>query len=129
MIDVCEKNGTILSVDHTRRFTPLWRHMKEQIINGGEIGELQYIDGRLSGKRVAIFRNGTHLIDAICYLADSEPEWVFSELEKGYEDYTEYRGDGGRTPELEPAASGYIHFNNGVRGFYTGTSKNTAGPK
>ncbi len=79
--------------------------MKEQIIDGGKIGELQYIDGRLSGKRGSIFRNGTHLIDAICYLADSEPEWVFAEPEKGYEDYTEYRGDGGRTPELEPSAS------------------------
>ena len=129
MIQACEKNNTILSVDHTRRFTPLWRHMKEKIIDSGKIGELQYIDGRLSGKRGSIFRNGTHLIDAICYLADSEPEWVFAELEKGYEDYTEYRGDGGRTPELEPSASGYIHFKNSVRGFYTGTSKNTAGPK
>ena len=105
MIEACEQNGAILSVDHTRRFTPLWRQMKEKVIGGGEIGELQYIDGRLSGKRGSIFRNGTHLIDAICYLADSEPEWVFAELEKGYEDYTEYRGDGGRTPELEPSAS------------------------
>ncbi len=129
MIAACDKNGTILSVDHTRRFTPLWRHLKAQIIDGGEIGELQYIDGRLSGKRGGIFRNGTHLIDAICYLAGSQPEWVFAELEKGYEHHTEYRGDGGRTPSLEPSASGYIHFANGVRGFYTGTSKNTAGPK
>ena len=129
MITACEKKGTILSVDHTRRFNPLWRHLKEQVIDGGEIGELQYIDGRLSGRRGGLFRNGTHLIDAICYLADSQPEWVFAELEKGYEDHTEYRGDGGRTPELEPSASGYIHFANGVRGFYTGTSKNTAGPK
>jgi len=129
MIDACEKNGTLLSVDHTRRFTSLWRHLKAQIIDGGEIGQLQYIDGRLSGKRGSIFRNGTHLIDAICYLAGSEPEWVFAELEQGYEDYTEYRGDGGRSPALEPSASGYIHFHNGVRGLYTGTSKNTAGPK
>ena len=29
MITACEKNGTILSVDHTRRFNPLWRHLKE----------------------------------------------------------------------------------------------------
>ncbi|MBT5537249.1 hypothetical protein HOK31_29580, partial [Candidatus Poribacteria bacterium] len=32
-------------------------------------------------------------------------------------------------PSLEPSASGYIHFANGVRGFYTGTSKRSAGPK
>ena len=30
---------------------------------------------------------------------------------------------------MEPSASGYIHFHNGVRGFYTGTSKQTSGPK
>ena len=26
MLAACEANGTVLSVDHTRRFTPLWRY-------------------------------------------------------------------------------------------------------
>jgi len=129
MLAACESNDVILSIDHTRRFTPLWRYMKHDVIAGGKIGELQYIDGRSSGNRASLFRNGTHLIDALYYLADAEPAWVFAALENGYEDYTEYRGDGGRTPELEPSATGYVHFKNGVRSLYTGTSKNTAGPK
>ena len=51
------------------------------------------------------------------------PEWVSAELETGYEDYWEYRGDGGHDPATEPAAHGYIHFANGVRGFYVGGPK------
>ncbi len=129
MVYAAERNGAILSVDHTRRFQPLWRHVKEQIVDGGEVGPVQYIVGALNGPRSMLFRNGTHLVDSICYFADSEPDWVFAELESGYEDYTEYRGDGGHDPATEPSASGYIHFANGVRGFFAGGSKVSAAPK
>lgn len=129
MVYAAERNGAVLSVDHTRRFQPLWRHVKEQIVDGGEIGAVQYVVGALNGPRSMLFRNGTHLVDSICYFADSEPDWVFAELEAGYENYTEYRGDGGHDPATEPSASGYIHFANGVRGFFAGGSKAAAGPK
>ena len=123
MVETAERNGTILSIDHTRRFTPLWRHTKEEVIDAGEIGTVHNIIGTLNGPRAMLFRNGTHMIDAICYLADSDPEWVSAELEDGYEDYTEYRGDGGHDPKTEPSAHGYIHFANGVRGYYAGGPK------
>ena len=129
MIEAIERNNTILSVDHTRRWQPLWRYTKEEVVGAGKIGPVQYIIGTLNGARAMLFRNGTHLIDAICYFAESDPEWVFAELEAGYEDYSEYRGDGGHDPKTEPAASGYIHFRNGVRGFYIGGSKTTPAPK
>lgn len=129
MMAAIERSGTLLSIDHTRRWQPLWRHLKEDVLPSGVIGDIQYLVGTLGGARGSLFRNGTHMVDALCYLADSEPEWVFAELEAGYENYTEYRGDGGIDPTLEPSASGYIHFKNGVRGFYTGTSKTTPDPK
>ena len=47
MLEACERNGTVLSVDHTRRFTPLWRYAKEQLLDKGEIGEVQWIFARL----------------------------------------------------------------------------------
>ena len=121
-------NNVVFSVDHTRRWKPLWRRLRE-LVEEGAIGELQYVVGTLSGARGSLFRNGTHLVDALCYLAGARPEWVFAELEDGYKDHTDYRGNGGGDPSLEPSASGYIHFVNGVRAFYTGTSKKTAGPK
>ena len=126
MLEACEKNNTILSIDHTRRWQPLWRKANE-IVTGGAIGSVQYIIGTLGGPRSMLFRNGTHLIDTICYFAQSNPAWVFAELQKGYEDYWEYKGDGGHNPDTEPAASGYIHFENEVRGYYVGCKNSPGG--
>ncbi|MBT5533843.1 Gfo/Idh/MocA family oxidoreductase [Candidatus Poribacteria bacterium] len=121
-----EENGVLFSVDHTRRWIPLWRHLVEEVIGGGQVGEVQYVVGTLSGSRGSLFRNGTHLIDAICWFAGGSPDWVFAHLEDGYEEYDAYAGDGGHVPATEPAVSGYIHFDNAVRGFYTAGSKETA---
>ena len=90
---------------------------------------VQYVIGTLSGPRAMLFRNGTHTLDAICYYAGEQPQWVVAELEEGYENYAEYRGDGGHVPATEPGANGYIHFAGGVRGFYIGGSKTTPAPK
>jgi predicted dehydrogenase len=35
MLAACEKNGTVLSIDHTRRFLPIWRYAKEQLVDKG----------------------------------------------------------------------------------------------
>ena len=51
MIAACDANNTTLSVDHTRRFMPLWRHAKEAIVDRGVIGPVQYVVGVLSGPR------------------------------------------------------------------------------
>jgi predicted dehydrogenase len=128
MVAACESNGTLLSVDHTRRFQPLWRHIKE-LVDQGTIGPVQNIIATLYGSRAMLFRNGTHIIDLLCFFAESEPRWVFAELEDGYEGYAEYRGDGGHEPGTEPGAHGYIHFANGVRGLYIGGPKTTPLPK
>ncbi len=128
MLEACERNNTVLSVDHTRRFMPYWHRIRE-IVDDGAIGPVQNIVGILNGERAMLFRNGTHIIDLMCWFADADPEWVFGELEAGYEDYTEYRGDGGHVPASEPGAHGYIHFSNGVRGVYIGGPKTTPPPK
>jgi predicted dehydrogenase len=128
MLDACERNNTMLSVDHTRRFMPYWRRVKE-LIEEGTIGPVQNVVGILNHERAMLFRNGTHIIDCMCWFADAKPEWVFGELEAGYEDYSEYRGDGGHLPASEPGAHGYIHFANGVRGIYIGGPKTTPLPK
>lgn len=126
MVEACEKNNTILSIDHTRRWYPLYRKTRE-LIREGVIDNVQYIIGTLGGHRAMLFRNGTHLIDAICFFAESSPEWVTAELETGYEDYWEYRGDGGHDPKTEPAATGCIHYENGVRAFYCGLKETPGG--
>jgi len=124
MIEAAGRNGTVLSIDHTRRWQPIWRRAKE-LLDEGVIGPVQYVISTLGGPRAMLFRNGTHLIDAICYYAGSEPSWVMGDLEDGYEDYSEYRGDGGHDPATEPSVHGYIRFANGVRGHFAGGPKTT----
>ena len=155
MLQACERNGVIISVDHTRRFLPIWRYTKEQLVDKGAIGAVQYLIARLHGPRAMMWRNGTHIIDCLLWFADARPKWVVGDFEDGYEDYTHYgqRGaDGGKNPDLEPAANGahsadtrihsaliplykpnescapdtgYIVFENGVKAVYLGGHKNT----
>jgi predicted dehydrogenase len=120
MIEAVERNKAILSVDHTRRWSPIY-HKAKELIRTGAIGRLRFILGTLGGSRAMLFRNGTHLIDALCFFAEEDPEWVMAELDEGYEDYWEYRGDGGHDPAKEPGALAYIRFKNGIRAFYNGT--------
>ncbi|MDE0085936.1 MAG: Gfo/Idh/MocA family oxidoreductase, partial [Candidatus Poribacteria bacterium] len=64
MLEATEQNGTILSIDHTRRWQPLWRRTRDEIVGGGQIGDVVYVIGTLSGGRAMLFRNGTHCVDA-----------------------------------------------------------------
>jgi predicted dehydrogenase len=116
MIAACEANGATLSVDHTRRFRPPYQAARAAIRRGA-IGPVQRVIASMGGPRAMLFRNGTHLIDGVCFFAESAPEWVFAELDPGFETYFAYRGDGGRDPATDPGASGYVHFRNGVRAF------------
>ncbi len=120
MIDAVERNNAVMSVNHSRRWKPIIRQIKAEI-EKGTIGELKRIILNFGSPRAMLFRNGTHMIDLICFLADSDPEWVFAELDEGYENYWPYRGDGGRNSDLEPGCTGYIHFKNGVRAVYNGS--------
>ena len=68
-----------------------------------------------------LWRIHTHQLDLINFFAESEPTWVWAELEPGMEDYgTVYRGDGGRTASLEPGVNAHIGFANGVRASFLG---------
>ena len=120
MIEAVEAVGTVVSINHTRRWMPIFHQVRREV-ESGTIGELKRLVHGWGGPRAMLFRNGTHRVDALCFLAQSDPEWVFAELDEGFEDYWPYRGDGGRNPDLEPGCSGYIHFKNGVRAFYNGT--------
>ncbi|MBI2194870.1 MAG: Gfo/Idh/MocA family oxidoreductase [Planctomycetes bacterium] len=120
MIEAVKRRGCVMTINHSRRWYPIFHQVKAEVAKGA-IGELKRITLNFGGPRAILFRNGTHMIDMICFLADSDPEWVFAELDPGYEDYWPYRGDGGRNADLEPGCSGYIHFRNGVRAFYNGS--------
>jgi predicted dehydrogenase len=119
MIAAAQEHNVLLSIEHTRRWHPLY-HAARNLILSGEIGALRTVVANQLGPRSMLFRNGTHIIDLICFFAGSSPQWVWAELEAGFDHFETYRGDGGHDPNAEPAASAYVHFANGIRAFYNG---------
>ncbi len=117
MIAACEESNTLLSIEHTRRWNPAFVRAR-QLIRSGELGPLRTMVAEMFSTRAMLMRNGIHLIDLFTFFADGDVQWVFGELEEGFEDYGSYRGDGGRDPKLEPFASSYIRFRSGVRAFF-----------
>jgi predicted dehydrogenase len=123
MIAAIEQAGTIVNVNHTRRWMPSHVAAREAI-RAGDIGELTQITVHFGGPRAMLWRNHSHMLDLICYYAEANPVSVVGELEPGSEDYgTSYRGNGGRDADLEPGANAYIAFDNGVHAFLAGMKR------
>lgn len=117
--------GVTMNVNYTRRWYPEFVEAR-RLVRDGAIGRLSQIMLEMGGPRSMLFRNHTHGIDVVNFLADAMPSWVWSELERGFEDYgTAYAGDGGNDPATEPGANYYIAYENGVRAYVTGI-KDTA---
>ena len=115
MIATVEGNGTCMSVDHTRSWIPRYREMR-QAVREGTLGPLARIVAHMGGRRSMLFRNGTHIVDAVCYYAEAEPVWVIAAHERGFEEYgLVYDGKGGRDPQYDPGSTLILEFANGVR--------------
>ncbi|MBI3942029.1 MAG: Gfo/Idh/MocA family oxidoreductase, partial [Chloroflexi bacterium] len=126
MIAAVEKHGTKMAVEHTRRWIYEY-HEAREMVRQGRIGQLHRIVATLNGERAMVFRNGTHIIDLICFFAESDPEWVMGALDASFDGYgPRYAGDGGHKPSTDPGVLGMVSFKNGVRALYQG-SQNTVG--
>jgi predicted dehydrogenase len=124
MVQAVRAAGVPMSVNYGRRWMPEYVEAR-RLVRGGAIGELVSVLLENGGPRAMLWRIHTHAIDLLTYFADAEPSWVWAELEPGMEDYgTEYKGDGGRNPALEPGANAYITYENGVRAYLTGWKRN-----
>jgi len=117
MIAAADENNVLLSIEHTRRWSPLF-HAARELIRDGDLGPLRSVTVNMYSPRSMLFRNGTHMVDMLNFFAESDPAWVFAELEDGFDHFTEYKSDGGHDPATDPAATAYIHYANGVRGIY-----------
>jgi predicted dehydrogenase len=126
MVKTCHDNNVPLSVGHTRAWDPLYHKIRD-MIRAGEIGPLASIVAIQGGARAMLFRNGTHILHGVTFFADADPTHVSGVLEEGFDDWTEYKGDGGKKPENDPAVSGLIMFENGVRALYECNKKTING--
>jgi predicted dehydrogenase len=117
MIAVTEHAGVAMVVNHTRRWYATYQYARD-LIRAGHLGRVTHIHATCGGPRAMLFRNGTHLIDAVTFLAESEPIWVTGFLDAGQEHYGPvYAGDGGRDPARDPGGSAVIRYENGVIAF------------
>lgn len=137
MVAACKEAGVVMAVNYGRRWYPQYAEAR-RIVRAGELGPLSQIVAISGGPRAMLWRNHTHMIDLMNFLADAAPDWVWAELEAGFEDYgTAYKGDGGSDPATEPGANFYIAYRNGVRAYVSGVkstppgepSMTLAGPK
>ena len=117
VIAASERTGKLYTVHHNRRFDIDYALMKE-IIKKDEIGKRFYLSSRLYGNRGfanagwksvyeagggLLYDWGIHMIDQVLCLADSEPEYVFAQLQSV------------RFPEVDDVCRVIIGFENGLR--------------
>lgn len=118
MIAACERNGVLLSIDHTRRWAPtFWE--AQRMVASGALGAVRTLSAEHYGPRAMMFRNGTHLIDLLCFFSGAEPRWVTAKLQPGFDHFDRYRGDGGKDPAQDPYASALIGFERDIRATYS----------
>ena len=83
VIEACEQSGTKLAIDHTMRFEPNWRRVK-QMVAEGVIGRLLHIEVQNYGDTSTLLHNGTHSCDSIRWFG-GDPEWVIATVDRSNE--------------------------------------------
>ena len=83
VVEACERSGTKLAIDHTMRFEPNWRRVK-QMVDEGVIGRLLHIEVQNFGDTSTLLHNGTHSCDSIRWFG-GDPEWVIATVDRNNE--------------------------------------------
>ena len=76
-------------------------HEIRETLRLGSIGSLGTITATMSGNK-GLFRDGTHVIDAICFFAESDPVKISGILDAGFDSWDIYRGEGNPNSDLKP---------------------------
>ncbi|MBS3133755.1 Gfo/Idh/MocA family oxidoreductase [Candidatus Woesearchaeota archaeon] len=98
MIKVCNKNNTLLVINHTRRFDNVWRKSKE-VIDSGVIGNIKVIN---SYSTAGLLNGGIHLFDLLRFY-NNDIETVFAKLKKD--------------KSTDASGTGLLKFKNGAHAF------------
>jgi predicted dehydrogenase len=73
LVDSCARTGALLFVNHTRRFDPAIRRVRDDVADG-RIGQVQQATAYYTA---GILNTGTHLVDLLRFLL-GEPAWVMA---------------------------------------------------
>ena len=111
MVEACRENGVAFAINTGRRWMPSYTEVK-RILDSGELGRVLQVTAHFP---CGISHNGSHLFDAIRYLAGGDVQWVFGEMES----------DEAAAADDDLSGNAYLAFDNGVRAFarttYCGT--------
>jgi len=113
MIDACERNGTLLQMNHNRRWNPEWA-LGLQLLKDGAIGELKHILCYLDGGKPApwwrsenegpLLHDFTHYFDMMDMFA-GEVEWVCGIAEQRMRPWA-----------MEDFGAAFVKYKSGVTG-------------
>jgi predicted dehydrogenase len=117
MLAVCERTGTRLQINHTRRGDP-WKRRARELIQSGEIGDILTITITWAGR---LFLTGTHCYDLVNFFAgDSPTSWVMGHAEEPAAEMKVVPTQRG----VDVGGTAYITFANGTRAFLNGRDGN-----
>jgi predicted dehydrogenase len=112
MIDVCKSHGVLLSVNHSRRWYPIFRHARE-LVGAGAIGDLVSMTGYCQGGKPSpawqsefegpLLHDATHLFDLMRFFAGDVQWLAATALRRKHTAYP-----------VEDDSAALLHFHNGV---------------
>ncbi len=106
VIDACQEHGTLLAVNHPRRWHPLWRSVRDEI-QMGTIGQISHLAVHWPSGRLGNI--GTHMFDAASFLLESGLQAVSGTLDP-------FVPPDCRGPEFhDPGGWGLVEMASGVR--------------
>ena len=112
MVAVCRERGVALAVNCVRRWTPSFVEAR-RIIDSGELGEILQVTAYAE---CPLSANGSHMLDAVRFVAGGDVDWVFGEMES----------DEAAASDDDIRGNGYLAFDNGVRAYVRGMDTGAA---
>ena len=106
MVAVCREHGVALAINCARRWNPFFAQTRN-LIETGALGDILQVN---AFGQCGLSHNGSHLIDAVRFLAGGNVAWLFGEMES----------DEAAAGEEDLMGNGYLAFDNGVRAFLRG---------
>jgi predicted dehydrogenase len=112
IIDACASNQVLLSVNHSRRWYPIFRHARD-LLQSGAIGDLVSMTGYCQGGKPSpawqsefegpLLHDATHLFDMLRFFA-GDVQWVSATA--GRVKHTQY--------PVEDESTALLHFQSGI---------------
>jgi predicted dehydrogenase len=74
---LCRKTGTLLTVNHQKKFLPAWAKVR-RLIDAGAFGQVRFLRATCQGN---LLEQGTHVVDMLLFFNGGRPlEWVMGQV-------------------------------------------------